>query len=522
MTMLPSDLLVARRYRDTIRPGYAKLTEENMGFSKGLLDLYGSHLGRRRSELEEAVREMEAESGRRYRYVRGIATLLERRCRFEVEAAIAPGKARDRLFHAAAEMGVPTTLDERSVILEGEAATLGVSPEELEDSMYADLEEEQFLKEFDPIGAEDLVRLYNLGLTQTLLFRCTEMEFNASGNWQQIFRWIKLLGLIYTIQRQDEGYRFKVDGPVSLFKLGTRYGTSLAKLLPNVVAAPEWGIQALILRRRGDHQLLKLELDSLRHAEYLRAPTPPVREEYDSMVEESFARRFNALRTGWKLTREPDALPVGRYVMIPDFLFEKAGMRVYMEVAGFWTPEYLRHKLDQLRGVEGVDMIVAADRGHACQQLDSLGRRLDIVYYKGKVPLRPILRHLKAREESLKTGQLDQLQGMELRIDGHVVSSADLAKRLGVLEEAVVEVLRQRDTPGYRLFGDVLISNSTLEEIGRRLEERIGEGSLSLRETTELIEELGGVRPSRILEHLGYVIEWRGISPEMATVHRGK
>jgi predicted nuclease of restriction endonuclease-like RecB superfamily len=27
--------------------------------------------------------------------------------------------------------------------------------------------------------------------------------------------------------------------------------------------------------------------------------------------------------------------------MIPDFLFEKDGLKVYLEVVGLWTPEYL-------------------------------------------------------------------------------------------------------------------------------------------------------------------------------------
>jgi hypothetical protein len=195
-------------------------------------------------------------------------------------------------------------------------------------------------------------------------------------------------------------------------------------------------------------------------------------------------------------------------------------MKVYMEIAGFWTTEYLRHKLNQLQAVESVDMIVAAERSHACHQLDSLGRKMDIIYYKGKIPLKPILRHLKAKEESLKTIQTAQLQELKLNIDGHVVSSAELAKKLGFMEEAVVETLRQRDISGYRLFGDVLISESTIEEIKNRLSERMEKGSLTLRETTKLIEELGGIRPYRILEHLGYTIEWRGISPEMAIVHR--
>jgi len=518
--MLPSDLLVARRYRDTIRPGYAKLTEESLSQAKRLHDLFERHLGSRRWELELAIRELEMESGRGYKHVRGLATLLERRCQYRVEAVVAPGEARQRVFHAAAQYGIPTTHEERWRLVEMEAVGLGVSVLELEDSLYADLEEEQILSMFQPIEAEDLVRLYNLGLTQTLLFRCTEMEFTASGNWQQIFRCIKWFGLIYTIQRREEGYRVKVDGPVSLFKLGTRYGTSLAKLLPHIVAAREWSIQAWILRRRGDHQLLKLELDSIRHAEFLRAEEPPGREVYDSMVEESFARRFNALKTGWKLTREPDALPVGRSVMIPDFLFEKAGMRVYLEVAGFWTPEYLRHKLGQLRGVEGVEMIVAADRALACQQLDSLGGKLDIVYYKGKVPLQPILRLLRAREAVLKVGQLERLKGMELEIEGAVVSTAELAQLLGVLEDAMVEDLRRREVPGYLLLGDTLVSDSTLEEIGQHLDERMGVGVLTLAEATVLVEGMGGARPSRIIEHLGYTIEWRGINPEMAEVRR--
>jgi predicted nuclease of restriction endonuclease-like RecB superfamily len=518
--VLPSELLVARRYRDSIRPAYAELDEENLGFASRLIDTFTSLRGRRRRELDETITALEESSGRNYKYVRGLATLLERRCLFEVEAAFSPGEARDRLFRAAAATGIPTTLEDRRKILEAEAARLDLPVDRLEDSIYSDLDEELILREFQPLSPGDLIRLYNLGQTQTLLFKCSELEFTASGNWQLIFRWIKWLGLIYTIQQQGESYWVKVDGPVSLFKLGDRYGTSLAKLVPLIVAAPEWSIRSLILRRTGDRQLLRLELDSRRHDGYLRAEKPSEAEPYDSTVEQSFALRFNASRTGWSLTREPGPIPVGRQVMIPDFLLERAGMKVYMEVAGFWTPEYLRHKLEQLRRVDGVDMIVAADADHACQQLDSLGRKLDIIYYKDDVPLRPVLDHLRARESELKKDQLQRLQSGRLEVEGPAVSAAELAGRLGLLEEAVLEELRRREIPGYRLLGDILISESTLKLIAKSLEERMKEGLLTLREATELAERLGGAEPSRILEHLGYVIEWHGISPEKAEVHR--
>ena len=84
----------------------------------------------------------------------------------------------------------------------------------------------------------------------------------------------------------------------------------------------------------------------------------------------------------------------------------------------------------------------------------------------------------------------------------------------------MLEDLRRREVPGYLLLGDTLVSDSTLEVIGKRLDERVGVGALALAEATELVEGLGGARPSRIIEYLGFTIEWRGINPEMAEVRR--
>ena len=517
--MLPSNLLVARKYRDTIHPVYAKLNDVNLALAERLIQAFNDHLMKRKREVEEAIAGLE-EQGYDYRFVRGLAVLLERRCQFEVEAAVNPRTLRSRLFHATSREGVPATLRERWRLLSEEAKHHDVSVQEVEDSLYADLDEELVLTAFNTIDADVLVRRYNLGLTQTLLFRSSEMEFTASGNWQRIFRGIRWLGLIYTIQRQRKDYWVKVDGPISLFKLGHRYGTRLAQIVPHIIASRDWSIRAQVLRRQSDRQLLNLKLDSRNHGAFLKEGEAGIEEAYDSLVEEDFAQRFNALRSGWRLIREPGPLSVGRHVMLPDFLFEKKGLRVYMEVAGFWTPEYLRHKLRQLEGVENVDMIVAADRSNACQQLDRLGRRLNVIYYKSKVPLRPILDHLNSRENALRETQRKRLRDRELKVEGPVTTTADIAEQLDVLEEAVKDVLQERRIPGYRLLGDVLISEATLNLIEERLTQRTGEGVLTLNEATQLIEELGGVRPTRILEALGYGIEWHGIDPNKARIRR--
>lgn len=517
--MLPSNLLIARKYGDTIRPVYARIDERSLDVAERLIQTYKEHVGEKKAHLQRIVDRLE-NMGHDYRFIRGLSTLLERRCEFRCKTAVDPIQARRRVFQLVAERGVPTTDEDRQEILEEVARMLGVTAEQLEQSLYGDLEDEQILYGFNPPRAEKLVKQYNLSLTQTLLFRSTEMEFTASGNWQIIFRQIKWLSLIYTIQKDGEHYRVRVDGPVSLFKLNRRYGTSLAKLVPHIVVNPEWTIRAKILRRKGERRLLNLKLDSRKHGAYLESTHPPQEMQYDSLVEQDFARRFEALKTGWELTREPEPIPVGRHVMIPDFSFQKAGFRVYMEVAGFWTPGYLKHKLRQLSLVREVDMIVAADRQLACEKLDRMGRRLDVVYYKGQVPLKPILHHLREREKKLVEQQVERLQREELKVEEPVVTVQELAIRLGVLEEAAKRLLRERVIPGYKALGDMLIKPSRLERIEKEMEKRTVTEQLTLSEATKLVKELGGRGTTAILEALGYRIQWHGIDPDKAIIQK--
>jgi hypothetical protein len=294
----------------------------------------------------------------------------------------------------------------------------------------------------------------------------------------------------------------------------------LAKLIPHITAAPEWRILAKVLRPGSDRQLLNLKLNSQRHGEFLKSTISSGEEAYDSGVERDFAQRFNQLQTGWSVTREPGPLPVGRQIMIPDFLFEKAGMKVYMEIAGFWTPEYLNHKLQQLRNVRDVDMIVAANQSFMGTMLDKLGQQLKIIYYTKKVPLRPILTHLTAREIALGKLQRQRFQTVKLKPEGPVVKMREIAERLNILESVVQEELKERRIPGYRVVGDALMSEEILQRIAEQMEERLSEGTLTLQETTQCIEELGGNNSTKILEVLGYQIEWHGIDPSKANILR--
>ena len=518
--MLPSSLLITRRRRDEIRPVYAQLNQGNLEVARLLIQTYGDYVGKTKGELNEAVDGLE-DLGYDYRYVRGLSTLLGRRCQVEPKATIYPVKARRQVFKMAHEKGFPTTPEARRAVLHQAARELEVTVEKLEESLYGDLEDELILKDFKPVDPEALVKQYNLSLTQTLLFYSTELTFTTLGNWQRIFRQIKWLGLIYTIRRSDGGYEVKVDGPASLFKLNRRYGTSLAKLLPTIVQNQEWRVKAKVLRRKGERRLLNLELDNEKHGGIMKAlEMPEGAKVYDSQVEQDFAKRFKALDTGWTLTREPEPIPVGRRVMIPDFGFRKGGLMVYLEVVGFWTPQYLEEKVKKLRLLGDVDMIVAANRDLACQKLDKIGKKLNLIYYQRRIPLRPILDHLKAREEHLVKEQTRRLRTESLPLQRPVVEARELAEELGVLEDAVKEVLKEREVPGYMRLGGMLIKETKLIEIRERLENRLDQSELSLGEASGIIEAAGGRRPTSILNALGYKIEWHGIDPQSAKIRR--
>jgi predicted nuclease of restriction endonuclease-like RecB superfamily len=476
----------------------------NLELARQLIRLYTEAIGKKKRELNEQVSELE-EWGNDYRFVRGLATLLDRKCRMETKASVNPIDVRRRLFQASSETGIPTTKEERRAIIAPVAEELGLDIEAVEEAFYADLDDEMVLVSFDSPDPVNLLREYNLGITQTLLFNASEMSFTASGNWQHIFRQIKWLGLIYTVTRENMDYYVKIDGPTSLFKLNRRYGTSMAKLLPRITRNSSWRIQAKIVSPTGKY-LLNLELNSSQHGNYIEEATGEGEKVFDSGVEEDFAIRFDTLRTDWRLVREPGPLPVGNHVMLPDFLFEHGGLRVYLEIVGFWTPDYLADKLRKLDAARGVDLLVAVDRRLACKIPSKRLEHLRVVYYKDKVPLKPILTHLQERVKTVTDREAKGIVGTELKLSSPVVEICEVACLLGVSTDSVRAVIESFSFSGYRRLGDIFIQKSLLDALDTALRTRLTSGKLNFGEASKLIESLGGKNPSSILEALGYRI----------------
>lgn len=364
-----------------------------------------------------------------YKLVRGLYTLLERRCIFsswnhsESTANMSgnysgynldPFNIRKNLFEESSAQGYALNDHERKEIINSVASKNRISHETIVREMWADLEENMVLEGFKPIEPEKLISWYNLSLMQTLLFNSTKLEFSVRGgySWKRTLRTVKKLGLMYNlyyrqkespqedqkkasnnepnedINPADSGIRnsahaninydidvlCSIDGPLSIFKLTDRYGTAIAKLLPSIIVSKEWSIKALIVRKTatlgkkiyefmtsdtespdlpGESDILAFNSNiKNRILEKTSSSFSYLDASFDSSVEQKFASKFEQLSNGWKLIREPDPLIMSNGKgFIPDFAFEKYGIRVYLEIVGFWTNDYLVRKIQKITDI---------------------------------------------------------------------------------------------------------------------------------------------------------------------------
>ncbi len=503
-------------------PVFAPLEGKPLKVARNIIEVFRGHIGRTQGEILRGVREIEDSADVDHRYVKGLKTLLMRRCSFEVDAAVEPFLARKMVFEEASLNPVLNRGDRKKVLVRV-AGKLGLAVDDLEKALWADSEEMQVLRKFREIGAEELIRLYNTSLAQTLLFKAVSMTVRMKEGHKDLLRRVKRLGLMYMAERLDGYLHITIYGPASLLRMTEKYGTSMAKLLPAVIASPSWMIRADIVLRsswpgaqsKASPRILEFCIDdSKRRLLAVKQPLHPTRE-FDSSVEEKFAKSFAALRTGWSVIREPEPLVTGGRVFIPDFLLEKNRAKVYLEIVGFWTQEYLERKLLKLRELEKVNLILAVDKNLACSGFKEL-KEFSVIYYQKEVPLKDVMRILNQLEEKEIDRELRSLAEEGLSIEGDIIDLEAVAYEKGVSYEAVRRALE--GVEGYVEVGKELVSLTKLKELERKL--------LSLHKVAKyedvaaVIKGEGIVNVAAILEHLGYEIKWASLDADNIRVIR--
>ncbi|MDS0298915.1 DUF790 family protein [Halogeometricum sp. S1BR25-6] len=520
--MLTKDLLRVSRAGGGYRPQF--VGRESRPLAARVIGVFQGHVGEPRHRLDDALASLEAEADD-FKLVRGFAALLDREATFETSAPLPPRRARRAAFEAAERAGVPTTPDERTAVLDAAADRLGSDAAAVESSLYADREVNEVLTAFDArwsaedllarsgrpfdrpeewdrsdgvdVSPDNLLRLYNVSLAQTALFDATEVRVRCSDP-RTLVTAVKRLRLMYEVRTDDDGWVVVVTGPDSLFRNTRRYGTMFARLLRTVAKMTEWELTAAIDDRGTERTMTLSDDDPID----VLGPESVAEMRFDSGVEADFAARFGSVDLDWDLVREPEPLAVGASVMIPDFAFDyKFGeFRVFFEIMGFWTPEYVEKKLEQLESVGDVEMLVAVDESLGVSE-DIEARDHRAIPYSGSVRLKDVRDALRRYEDELTAAAASGLPD-ELRPAADAISLEELAAERGVSEDALEDVA----FPEHRRVGRTLVRPAVLDDVAERLEP-----GLSYRDAEETMADWDISDVGSVLSALGYEVAWEGL-----------
>lgn len=551
-----------------------------------------------------------------YRFIRGLSQLLGRRTVIETDAAVDPSLARETVFETCGGMALSPA--ERKEALQKAARKLSISEKELEKALWADLEENQVIKSFVPLSPAELLKQYNISLTQTLLFRAVDLDIWIKGDFQKLLWKILRSGLMYSLEdteeerekidreidKEKEGKEGKtrenydelkaihlhLDGPASLFRISERYGNSFAKIFPVLLRSKGWRLKAGILHKgyqgkrildfalADSEKFFKLTPEAALYPETL-SPELQIKEEneryeageeeraegekeeetielleketgiqeidaeeaaYDSTLE----KMFGSLSLGsWKIKREPTILKAGKYAFIPDFSLQRDGIRVYLEIVGFWTPEYLEKKIDKLKQVKE-PVILLIDRKLKCSEKDFPSQ--DVIFFDKKIPANEVMQILRKYEEKKLSEDRSRLEEMEFPISGELVNLEKIAAGKGVLPDALKEVAADRLAKARKLektgesgkaeefreiedlgkYQDYVLLENYL--IHRKLLERVDselEKPGAVETYADVVKVFGGFGLDRslyypVLDYLRYKVIWTGLSEENAKVKK--
>lgn len=391
-----------RQNGEEIIPKRLKIDQKTSELAIELINYFQSAVGKTQGVLERQLTDFEGDSTD-YRVKRGLAYILKSSfCTFEVVSPLEPQMLRERVFSLAAksvssrestQVSLGKIADELTQELERE-----VLLEQVRNGLYADLSENKILTVFDAPTAPDLLNRYNLSQVQGVFYKASQLVLNAHrnvpGEYKLLFRYLKLFQLMAYIEGDaDHGFTITIDGPTSLFNPSTRYGLAIAKLIPALLHVTKWSLSSILQTRDAYTNTWKTGRFTLNSECGLVSHYPPGKP-YDSMLEASFADKWDALKSGWALEREVDLIPIPGSVMIPDFRLVHADGRTFLlEIVGYWRPEYLQKKFSQVRRAGRDDLILAISER---LNLEKAGVKLNdvparIVWFKDKLLPKAVL-----------------------------------------------------------------------------------------------------------------------------------
>lgn len=398
--MLTSDLVPVRRRGAELQlvAFDAKRRERALALAEELVAIAKDHVGEPRGELEEALASVPAEA-RDEKLRAGLAKLTLDRCEFEAESTVDPVALRDALFRRAAAWRREGSIEARDAIVAevGAAWSPPLTAVQVENALYADLKSAHPLVAFQPTTPQALVAAYEDALPQAVLLRAVRVTVKlvpaSAGALRVLLRKLKFLRLLFAIAKgEGAGHTLVVEGPLSMFDGGARYGLKLALLLPALREAGAFELEADV-RWGKEHAFYTFRTSSAAVAASTEGDAP-LPDEVQALLD-----GVNAAEAGWKAARADAILDLpGLGVIVPDLVLTKGkkSPRVHVEVLGFWSREAVWRRVDLAeKGLPEKIIFVASERLRVSEEVLA-SEHACLYVYKGVIGVKGLLERAEA------------------------------------------------------------------------------------------------------------------------------
>lgn len=371
------------------------LLEHDQPWLRCLLEEHERFVGRPQRDLDARLRQPLPCESPPEKLKLAVEALTRARRGHRTAAAVPPQRVRAMVFVEAARRAEAPV-----VVVSRVAKALGVTVADIRDSLFADLPSERLVEApARPMSPAELALRTNLALVQRLLFRATALRIDVEGNTRALVRHAKWRGLICAVAERPEqgGASLEISGPFALFRHTGLYGRALGELIPLLAWCPRFRLQAECVL---DERRLTLQLATGDPVFPAAAPR-----QYDSRIEERFAREFRRIAPEWDVVREPEPIAVDRTLIFPDFALQHRsdpGRRWLVEIVGFWTPDYVTRKLALYRKALVSKLIFCVDEARNCADRDLPPGAL-VVRFRRRVDPAAVLRAISAAAPSVQT-----------------------------------------------------------------------------------------------------------------------
>jgi predicted nuclease of restriction endonuclease-like RecB superfamily len=391
--ILPKNLLNFRKFGKIIKPEFIDEKDDDL---KKCYDLWKSSEGLKIKEIKDKISEIEDFSN--YKKVRGIVHILSQISQLTKSEENAK-EIRKFIFLR----GPALTEEEKERIIK--EAEIEFQTKISEDKIWGDINPYKVLLKAPEISIQDISKIYNLSLACGIALLSHKINFKVSENIGDIIRFAKKLGLMYDSAK--EGW-ISVFGPATLIKESTKYSLSLSILVSKIVRKKSFEIE--IETEKG---ILKLNQE---HKKFFPEIDEDVK--FDSSYEEQVSRIIQDAFTNLNLIREPEAIFFREGVFIPDFkLINDEGKEVLIEIAGFWTEDYIKKKIEKLKkfweSSQRKIIVLASEK--LALSFGNIKLSDNVIVFKNELPSLELIKKIKEIIPDAKiTKQKNQIQQIQI------------------------------------------------------------------------------------------------------------